>query len=78
MKYVSLPEEINEMSFKISKTFRFSEETIKRLELIAQKESRSLTNALEFMISEKADFYKIIVLRKKEKPSGAFNDDESK
>ncbi len=66
------------MSSKISKTFRFSEQTIQRLEIIAKREGRSLTNALEYMISEKADFYKIIVLKKKEKPSGAFKPNESK
>ena len=53
------------MSSKTSKTFRFSEQTIKRLELIAKREGRSLTNALEYMISEKADFYKIVILKKK-------------
>lgn len=60
------------MSKKISKNFRFSPETIMRLELISKKESRSLTNALEYMINEKADFYGIKVLKKKEPPSGAF------
>lgn len=57
---------------KTPRTFRFSEETIKRLQLIAQKENKSLTGALEFMISEKADYYAIKVLKKKEKSSGAF------
>lgn len=67
IKYIHLS-----MSNKITKTFRFSEETIKQLELIAKHEKRSLTNALEYMISEKADFYKIVVEKQKEKPSGAF------
>lgn len=46
------------MSSKISKTFRFSPLTIQLLELIAEKEQRNLTNALEFLIKEKAEKYK--------------------
>jgi hypothetical protein len=57
---------------KTPRTFRFSDETIKRLELIAEKENRSLTGAVEFMISEKADYYSIKILKKKDTPSGAF------
>lgn len=57
---------------KIARTFRFSEETIKRLELIAEREKRGITSALEFMISEKADYYGIKILKKKDTPSGAF------
>lgn len=57
---------------KVPRSYRLSEETLKRLELISVKENRSVTNALEFMISEKADFYGIKVLKKKDKASGAF------
>lgn len=54
------------------KNFRFSEITIRKLERIAEIENKNLTEALEFMIQEKADYYSIILLQKKEKPSGAF------
>lgn len=57
---------------KISKTFRFSDETLRRLDKICEKEGRKMTEAIEFMIQEKADYYGIVVLKKKEPGSGAF------
>lgn len=57
---------------KISKTYRLSDLSIRRLEAIAKAENKNHTQALEFMIQEKADFYGIKMLRKKEVGSGAF------
>ena len=57
---------------KTPKNFRFTDLTIRKLEKIAEMENKSLTAALEFMIQEKADYYAIVLLQKKEKPSGAF------
>ena len=54
------------------KTFKLSDTAIRRLVLIAKQEGKNQTQALEFMIQEKADFYGIKVLRKKEIGSGAF------
>lgn len=57
---------------KIRKSYRLSDLTVRRLEAIAKKENKDFTEALEFMIQEKADFYGIKILRRKEIPSGAF------
>lgn len=57
---------------KTTRTFRFSDLTIRRLSLIAKTENKTMTEALEFMIQEKSDFYGLKVLRRKEIGSGAF------
>ena len=57
---------------KIRKSYRLSDLTVRRLEAISKKEGKNATEALEFMIQEKADYYGIKMLTKKEVGSGAF------
>lgn len=41
------------------KNFAFSDETLFYLEEICKKETRNMTNVIEFALKEKARFYKI-------------------